>query len=122
MTEDDDDFSEETALSELLASDATLFIGTVQGGPFFTGSPGGQMTLYVNCNDLFMWACADAEPLSPDDILPLWRAWKADPKHGTSKWACVRRGMQPQKPVVKMMKEDGAWDAAMEALPAAPPS
>lgn len=74
--------------------------------------------LYVNCNDLFYWACADAEPLPNKEIGRLYKMHMADKKYGSSKWCCFRRNLRPQVPIVEMMKKDGAWDEAMELLPA----
>lgn len=69
------------------------------------------------CNDVFAWGCADVEELPYSEIMPLWRAWKADKVWGTAKWCCRQRNMKPQQPVIRRMKEAGVWDEAMEALP-----
>lgn len=68
-------------------------------------------TIFVNCNDVFMWGCADCEPLTPANIGEMERAvadciaatrgksyWG---ERGTSVFApmlfCARvRGMRPQ--------------------------
>lgn len=75
--------------------------------------------LWVLCNDMFAWACADQEelPLTFDAITELWQMWYADQKWGDVKWCCVRRNEQPQEPVIGMMKKAGSWDDVMEALP-----
>lgn len=72
--------------------------------------------LFVNCNDIFAWACSDAELLLYEDIQSLYDAWSADPIWGPAKWCAVKRNQKPQDPVVKAMKEAGAWDETMEAL------
>jgi hypothetical protein len=55
-----------------------------------------------------------------DDIPALYRCVKE--KWGTSKWACKKRNLAPQKPVERDMRADGAWDDEMEALPKPPDS
>jgi hypothetical protein len=99
---------EELALAELLAA-GVLFWNT---GRFDEEE---TVVLFVNCNDLFAWGCADAEPFTSDEIPDLYRAWKSGP-WGVDKWCGRRRNQEPQEPVVKRMKAEGVWDAAMEAL------
>ena len=38
-------------------------------------------------------------------------------KWGSTKFACWKRNLQPQKPVIDDMKKDGVWDDFMEAFP-----
>lgn len=78
--------------------------------------------IVVNCNDVFYWACADAESLPQSEIRHLYELWLKNKKFGADKWCCLRRNMQPQVPLVKMMKEEGFWDAELEALPKPEPS
>lgn len=106
---------EEKALSKLLAADV-LFCNDRE----FTYNnkvEGRTIVLFVNCNDLFWWACADAENLEMSEIPVLYKLWKADPDYGVWKWCCLKRKMRPQAPAEKMMREAGAWDDALEALP-----
>lgn len=44
------------------------------------------ISVAVNCNDIFAWACADAEALPYEQIETLYRMWKADPAWGPAKW------------------------------------
>lgn len=76
----------------------------------------GTMGVFVNCNDVFAWACADGERLPESEVGNLYRMWKAE-KWGAEKWCCLRRQCRPQKPMVDLMKKDGVWDDKMEALP-----
>lgn len=78
---------------------------------------GPTTVLFVRCNDLFAWACADAEDLPMRDIGTLYRMVRADPTWGAAKWCCLRRHEQPQAPVVTQMQHDGCWDAQMAQLP-----
>ena len=34
----------------------------------------GDVQCLINCNDVFFWGCADAEPLNPDDLHVLRKA------------------------------------------------
>lgn len=82
-------------------------------------------TLWVNCSDLFYWACADAEPLPPvgfggDLEAPLWDLYdrvRRDGPHGASVWCCLRRGMRPQTPIERNWRRDLLWTDELEALP-----
>jgi len=76
----------------------------------------GKASPYVNCNDLFMWGCADSEDV-PDDQIPILAEMCANDSWGDQKWCCIQRQMQPQRPIVDSWKESGIWDNAMEALP-----
>lgn len=106
--------NEEAALSILLR-DEVLFCN--ERDVVFRGEPSGCTTvLYVNCNDVFAWACADAEDLPNDEIGNLYKMHIADPKWGSIKWCCHRRNEQPQKPVADDMKLDGSWDESMDDL------
>jgi hypothetical protein len=80
-------------------------------------SRGRTVVLYVLCNDVFAWGCADTEDLPLSEVGNLYRMHRADPRYGATKWCCLRRNERPQKPVERGMRELGAWDEAMEALP-----
>jgi len=61
------------------------------------------VTFFINCNDLFFWACADAEQITEDNIEILLTAYedaKAADEDGecyASLLFCARaRGMRPQ--------------------------
>ena len=106
-------FDETSALAELLAAEV-LFCNT--------GTFNGKDTvvLFINCNDLFAWGCADGEEFTSDEIEPLWRAWHADGGRGVEQWVCLRRKMRPQYCVIQEWKRDGKWTAALDALPERP--
>jgi hypothetical protein len=111
---------EDTALAFLLARGVCFVSGQDYIAPWDANER--TCAIVVNCNDLFWWGTADAEPLPQGEIEPLYRAVKASPRWGADKWCCLRRKFRPQVPVVKRMKEDGFWDAELEALPAPSPS
>lgn len=73
-----------------------------------------KVSLYVNCNDLFYWACADAEPFEMTDLPDLKQAIIDSPNHGVSLWCCRKRGMRPQSPCYKNFSDSDKkfFDAA----------
>jgi hypothetical protein len=98
-------FFEENALAELLRE-----------GVVFPSGATDNVTLCVNVNDIFAWACADAEDFPTDQIQAVYDAHKSGP-WGTARWACIRRNQRPQPPVEARMKAEGAWDDVLDALP-----
>jgi hypothetical protein len=73
------------------------------------------IVLFVNCNDLFWWATADAESIRIDEVSDLYKMW-SDKKWGSMKWCCKKRKMQPQEPIKIDMKKDGVWESWMDKL------
>lgn len=108
---DQDDFNVSYAVAELLL-DERMFVNTHQKDE--------TLVVYVLCNDVFMWGCADAEAITTLDIEPLWRAWRAHPRYGSDAFCCKHRGVQPQPPLKNLMQAAGCWDAELEALPPNP--
>jgi len=135
-----DDFS----LKDIPAEDALVFIGKVLSiNDGFTDLYAGiwdsiwwrtddeyaPVTFWVNCNDLFYWACADCEtittenfdlilqtvndvaaamgavsPRSRDKNVPFketYDAWKSVGGYAAELWCCRVRGMRPQQPCYK---------------------
>ena len=112
-------FDECEALGHILSTDEALFVSG-DAGPFWRNNePDGGVpaSIWANCNDLFMWGCSDATPLPEHEIESFYIAWR---DHREGEWCCLQRGMQPQSPVRKTMKEAGTWTAALEALPKNP--
>lgn len=113
---DGDTFVDEDLALACLLSTGSLFLNNVKSSDSWTTA------VYVLCNDLFAWGCADVEPISnndgqePSEIIDCYRMWKEDPKFGILKWCCVHRGYQPQKPIREIMEKAGAWCDRMEAL------
>jgi len=98
---------EETAATIMLADDA-LCLGC---------DDKDNIILCVNVNDIFGWACADAEDVPYDELENLYIAWKADATWGPVHWACKQRNQRPQYAVMRNMQKEGAWTSDMEALP-----
>jgi hypothetical protein len=81
------------------------------------GSPEGHtVVLFVSCNDLFAWGCADAECFAYHDIQPLYEAYMKGALW-VDRWCCIHRNEKPQAPVIEFMKAAGVWDEELEALP-----
>lgn len=75
-----------------------------------------KVTISVNCNDLFMWGCADSEDVTLEELPELYDFWRRNNRWGATQWCCVRRKMRPQRPLVDVMKKVGAWTGEMDAL------
>ena len=63
--------------------------------------------VFVNCNDTFAYACADAEDLPYKQIKPLYEMWKKNPVWGPVAWAVMQRKERPIEPVVRGLVESG---------------
>lgn len=91
----------------------------------------GNVTFMVNANDLFYWACADGEEITPDNIAQLrqaitdvrlarglqseprisesreeWEWWYHAGHLGAELFCCRVRGMRPQRPCYKSIPDD----------------
>ena len=66
--------------------------------------------IFANVNDVFYWACADAEEVLYDEIEDLFEHWEKDNIHGPVVWACKKRNMLPQKPVYDSIMKGGIWN------------
>lgn len=71
-----------------------------------------QLTFYVNCNDLFVWGCADAEEITPEDLPALEQAFHDcvtadDCCSHYGPWLFVARKikMRPQTCILKKMPD-----------------
>jgi hypothetical protein len=63
-------------------------------------------TMYVNCNDLFYWACADAEEITTEEFDSLEECLAINERYGSLLWCCRKRGMRPQTPYYRCFPED----------------
>lgn len=61
---------------------------------------GEAIKLLVPCNDLFFWACADAEDFDVAE-LEAFRKTLSECDHGELLWCCHKREMRPQNPYYK---------------------
>ncbi len=120
-------FMEEDALAYLLKEDVLFFNTREYITPDWDKNKrkegeerkleicGETIVLFVNCNDTFAWACADAECICEDEIEDLYVFCKMY-KFGSDRWVCLKRNEKPQKPLVDMMKKENEWDELMENL------
>ena len=80
-----------------------------------------EIELWVNCNDEFIWGCADSEDLPMDKVEEYYQMWAKDKEtshmSNSMLWVCRQRKMKPQKPIVDVMKKAGLWTEEWEALP-----
>jgi hypothetical protein len=109
-------FDENEALAHLLLANV-VFCNQREYVEIDGTIAGSTTVIFMCCNDVFMWACADGEALLNDDIKPLFLAWHADKHFGPTRWVCIKRQEKPQGPIVTGMKNAGVWDDVMEALP-----
>jgi hypothetical protein len=110
-------FEEEIALAHMLIA-GIVFLNSHHWENDWPEKARQAPALLVECNDVFAWACAEAEEFGHHEIESLYKAWQADKTWGTAKWCCIKRQQKPQPPVEAAMRKAGSWDAVMEALPA----
>lgn len=105
--EDEDFFDEEKAIAELLNA-GVLFANCRKYVCEITGKvEKPTIVLFVLCNDLFMWACADAETVTLDELPALYQAWKQNNVWGSSLWCIRKRKQRPHVPADIHMRNDG---------------
>lgn len=95
--------------------------------PLVAQSTEGKLTigLYVGCNDVFHWGCADCEELplvgfrneEESEFWDLYEKVRTKGSWGSVEWCCLRRQMRPQYPVMRDMKKAGMWTDELESLP-----
>jgi hypothetical protein len=66
--------------------------------------------LYVNCSDVFAWACSEAEGLYYEELKDLYDHCKKDSAFGSAVWCIKRRKASPQKPVYDAIMKAGIWN------------
>jgi len=75
------------------------------------------LVLFLNCNDVFIWGCADGESVTMDELPVLFELFELNNTYGPVKWVCIKRNEKPQKPLADQMKAADFWDEEMEKLP-----
>lgn len=114
-----------TYIGELIANDAVNFRIDSKGEDLWEDNMPKTMTpeikLDVNCNDEFIWGCADGEDLPMDKVEEYYQMWAKDKESShfsnSMLWVCRQRKMKPQKPIMDEMKKAGLWTEEWEALP-----
>jgi hypothetical protein len=64
------------------------------------------ITIFVNCNDLFFWGCADAEQITTENLEVLEQSYKDDERNGGLLFCCRVRGERPQGAYYKHIKKE----------------
>jgi len=104
-------------LAKMVEDDGEFFLSSYNEE---TQKHDGGTYLCVNMNDVWGWACADAEHVPWKDIPHVYDLWKKDkatkaaerkageekPKDGDEVfiWACLKRGDKPQKPMMANLR------------------
>jgi hypothetical protein len=100
-------FDRKIALAHLLINDV-IMINTHWYKKDWPVDARNTTVLAVVCNDVFVWASADAQAICLDDVEVLYRMWKYDPTWGPAAWCIMHRKSLPQDPVRKHMEL--TWD------------
>lgn len=107
-------FDEDQALAALLMEEVVF----LSGANSKNAQPSDlSWTVMLNCNDVFMWGCADCEPIGYHELQTVYDLWCKGGGNATDAWVCKRRNEKPQRPVEKSIREAGFWDDEMETLP-----
>lgn len=76
---------------------------------------GTILGLYVNCNDAFVWACADGQSVcSVAELGEIYELTKTKKVYAGIIWAAHKRKVKPQEAVVNDMKRRGEWDETLD--------
>lgn len=68
------------------------------------------ISLAVNCSDIFMYVCADAENMEYTEIEDVYDHWVKDPMYGTAVWCCKKRNQLPMREILNTIEKMGIWD------------
>lgn len=118
MIDGEKHYFHEQILGWLLLSNEAFINSSVIDKQFWDDDDTPQETtiIFINCNDVFAWACAEGEPATDDDIEKLYEELKKDQGWGSVIWVCKKRNQKPQIPVEEDMKKSGSWTEEMESL------
>lgn len=118
------EFIADRALAELLINDS-LFVYTRKWGPMFEPKDGDDgyrgdesgLTVDVNANDVFGWACAEGETINNTlELKELYDMCVKYDKYGSMFWACKNRGVRPQVAWQERLKKEDLYPAWMDDL------
>lgn len=122
--DDDGFFDAESAVAQLIEN-SILFVGyktythkprTENKNDVFTAD-GHTIILWVNCSDVFVWACSDAEDVGNEkELEELYNLCVDKPHWGSAIWCCMKRGEKPQRPVANYIKDCEEWTKELDSL------
>ncbi len=99
----------EVALSVLLLSEK-VFLNSFHWEDSWPKDAKNSIAVCVNCNDVFAWACADAEICEYKELEDLFNHFEKDSEWGTAVWCIKKRNIMPQEPVYDAIMKSGIWD------------
>lgn len=102
-------------IEDMLASlllDEICFVGP---NPVVDEEGDKTLTIYVNSNDTFYYASADADAITYHEIPDLF-IMKHTYKYGVDRWLSIKRNMRPLPEIQQWIKAAGEWDEIMENL------
>lgn len=72
----------------------------------------------VSLGDIFFWGSSYVSDAATYEIVDLYWQLRKDPQWGSVRWAARREQKRPKIQFVQRMKDSGAWDDELEAIPA----
>lgn len=82
---------------------------------FWKREPDGDISFWVNCNDIFEWATADAERITAENVEMLDQAYKDSIDYGGILFCARVRGRRPQGAVYTALNMDEETAALFDA-------
>ncbi len=99
----------ETALAVLLL-DRVVFMNANWWKKTWPEDAKKMASIFVNCNDVFVWGSADAEELPYKELDNLYEHYHQDKSWGPAVWCIKQRGYMPQEPVYDAIQALDIWD------------
>jgi hypothetical protein len=65
-----------------------------------------EIEMFVNCSDVFYWACSDAEVVEFSELSDLVACFEVSPNYGGDLWCAKKRGMRPQTACYRLYPKD----------------
>ena len=93
-------------LAALLASEA-VFLNNHWWEKEWPEDARKTVAICASCNDVFAWACSDAEGVNYSEIPDIFAHWLKDPDWGVAVWCMKKRNQMPQKPVEQRIRASG---------------
>lgn len=102
-------FEQEPALALLLLNEV-IFLNSNWWEHCWPEGAKKTTALCVDCSDVFMWGCADAETITLDELEELFGWWEKDEQWGAAVWCMIKRREMPQRPVEDRIRQRGMID------------